>query len=209
MQYAFDSTGASGWATLTAKPVDADGYPPLEAVRVRWPMSIPQIDRIAVASALIFSPWAVGRMDLQTPCSALTAQRLTEWSQSHGQWISISNIRAGGLPIPVGTKSAEIVESPCSNLTTDSNFRLFFGDTLSGSSHRSSQCQVASNINVLECCAPSVEIAYQIRLGLAVLVAEALDITRFSFPAFQTKAPIEFEHARRLLECVSLGLVRS
>lgn len=202
MKFQFDESTASGWAELTATPIDFDAFPPVGRLRVQWPLGEQSIDRIALAASLVFSPWIAGRCDLPKPFSALTNQRITEWFQNQGIWVTPTPVRAGGLPLPRGQHTFEIVDGE--RRTEHSG--LILAPALAGSGPSTAGMRIASNLDSLAAFVDSPAHRHLIRLGAAVLVAESLAINVLHYPAFADECPDDFAAASRLLECAALGL---
>lgn len=202
MKLVYTAPNTEGWAEISASRVDFDADPPLNRLRVCWPLGEANVDRTAIAASLVFSPWIAGRCDMKRPFSALTEQRIVEWYQQQAIWVAPTPVRAGGLPLPRGTRRF--------HLSDDGNgpeaYFLAIVDSLHGSGESGPRTQVATNAEVLMSNAPSKAAAFEIRLGVAVLVAESLSIDEFVDPEFAAAAPEAFGRARRLLECVALGL---
>lgn len=202
MKLVYTAPDAQGWAEIAASPVDFDAMPPLSRLRVCWPLGEANVDRTAIAASLVFSPWIAGRCDLIRPFSALTEQRLVEWFQQQALWVAPTPVRAGGLPLPRGTRRFHLSGDPSG---ADAP-HLALKDSLHGSGESGSTTHVATNAGVLMSNAPSDSAAFEIRLGIAVLVAESLSINELVDPEFAAVAPEAFGRAQRLLECVALGL---
>ena len=182
--------------------MDFDANPPLNHLRVCWPLGEANVDRTAVAASLAVAPWIAGRCDLIRPFSALTEQRIVEWFMEQSIWVSPNPVRTGGLPLPRGTLEFHLSGE---GNGADTRF-LTFVDSLQGSGESGSATRIATNINALMWNAPSESSAFEIRLGMAVLVAESLSINELIDPEFAEAAPEAFGRAQRLLECVALGL---
>ncbi|MGP5036766.1 hypothetical protein [Brachybacterium alimentarium] len=202
MKLLYTAPSAEGWAEISASRIDFDANPPLNQLRVCWPLGEANVDRTAIAASLVFSPWIAGRCDLIRPFSALTEQRIVEWFQRQAIWVAPTPVRAGGLPLPRGSRQFHL-----SGEGTRSNAHsLTLVESLHGSGESGSTTHVATNANILMSSAPSISAAFEIRLGVAVLVAESLSINELIDPEFANAAPEAFGHARQLLECVALGL---
>ena len=204
MKYVVSSDEGSEWFTVSAEPVDTDAFPPIPEARIHWPLSKPQTDRLALGCALIFEHWATGAMTVEEPISALTAQRLTEWAQSRGQWISVTNIHTAGLPIPRGVQQVNLSSDGISKSRKQKS--LFFAAPSEGTSTSRNGYRVSGNIPFLMNLVKDSSSFYLVRLGAAVILAESLDVNVFVDEEFKREFPQEFSAARRLLECVALGL---
>ncbi|MGP9707008.1 hypothetical protein [Brachybacterium sp. AOP24-D1-21] len=202
MKLIYTAPTPQGWAEVIASRIDFDAAPPIDRLRVCWPLGEANVDRTAIAAALVFSPWVAGRCDLIRPFSALTEQRIVEWFQQKAIWVAPTPVRAGGLPLPRGTRRF--------HLSGDGNGEgahfLALMDSLHGSGETGTTTRVATNAGVLMSNAPSESAAFEIRLGVAVLVAESLSVNELIDPEFAAAAPEAFGRAQRLLECVALGL---
>lgn len=202
MKLVYTAPNPQGWAEIAASRVDFDAEPPLNRLRVCWPLGEANVDRTAVAASLVFSSWIAGRCDLIRPFSALTEQRIVEWFQQQAIWVAPIPIRAGGLPLPRGTRRFHLSGDK------DGADTLFLAlvESLHGSGESGPATHVATNAGVLMSNAPSESAAFEIRLGVAVVVAESLSINELVDPEFAAAAPEAFGRAQRLLECVALGL---
>jgi len=202
MKLEYRAPGESGWAEIVTTRTDSDGYPPVERLRVQWPIDEANVDRAAIASSLVFSPWLIGRCDLLRPFSALTERRIVEWFQEQDVWVAPNPIRAGGLPIPKGTKRVYLSGSPHAS----HEHSLVIVKSHMGSGIVGNEMRVASNAHLLIQHAPHPAARFSIRLGVAVLLAEAFSVNEFVDPEFAHTCPEEFQAASRMIECVSLGL---
>ncbi|MEE1650726.1 hypothetical protein V1260_07960 [Brachybacterium sp. J144] len=200
MKFTYVPPTPQGWAEIQTSRVDFDAHPPVDRLRVCWPLGEANVDRTAVAASLVFAPWTAGRCDFLQPFSALTGQRITEWFQEAPVWVSPTPIRAGGLSLPRGRRRFRLSGDGGDEL------RLTLVDSLLGSSESDEEVRVASNLSVLMANAPTTAASFAMRLGVAVLVADSLSVNEFIDPEFAAEAPQSFTHAQRLLESVALGL---
>lgn len=200
MKLTYTAPSPQGWAEIAAAPVDFDAFPPLDRLRVCWPLTEANVDRTAVAASLVFAPWIAGRCDLQRPFSALTEQRIVEWFQHKSIWVAPTPVRTGGLPLPRGMRRVHL-----SGGNTDSQ-SLELVDPLRGSGESGTSVRIATNAGTLMAHAPSAVAAFEIRLGVAVLAAESMSINELIDPEFAATDSEAFNRAKRLLECVAIGL---
>lgn len=200
MKFTYVPPTPQGWAEIQTARVDFDANPPVDRLRVCWPLGEANVDRTAVAASLVFAPWTAGGCDFLRPFSALTGQRITEWFQEASVWVSPTPIRAGGLPLPRGRRRFRLSGDGGDEL------RLALVDSLLGSSESDEEVRVASNLRVLMANAPTRASSFEMRLGVAVLVADSLSVNEFIDPEFAAEEPQSFTHAQRLLESVALGL---
>ncbi|MDO4783501.1 MAG: hypothetical protein Q3997_00200 [Propionibacteriaceae bacterium] len=194
------------WTSLKAEVVDFDGLPPVNTLRVDWPYETTSSDRIAVAGALAFSHWSAGRMDFQKPISALTAQRITEWYAVDNVWVSPGPVRTGGLFLPRGSRSACLVLGDVHESLPGALPIAMVGPS-TGTAVRPEWVELASNASFFALPGDSSPVLLA-ALAAVVLSAEQLHINTLSFPKLRAERPDLFDRAARLLECVSLGLVR-
>lgn len=202
MKFVFPEQKGS-WPAVTATSVDSDAHPPVATVRFQWPLRTVQVDRLTVACVLMFSPWTSGRVDMPSVISALTAQRITEWSQTQRHWLTVSTIRAGGLPIPRGKRTLALSGN---QVGTEERPTLTFLPPTTGTQDRGTDIGIATNLGALLRCAPDTTSAHTIEIGAAVLLAESLNAGQIADPAFAAADPDAFAQIGRLLECVALGL---
>lgn len=202
MKFEHRTAAASSWAEFATEPTDFDAVPPLEQLRINWPLESISVDRAVVGTSLVFSSWIAGRCDFPEPFSALTAQRITEWFQSQSIWVSPNPIRTGGLPLPRGTK--RLILSGDSRQPCD--IQLHLEPSERGTSTGGKAFHIATNAGVLMANAPTPAARLNIRLGIAVLVSESLGVDGIIDPEFATESPQGFASATRLIECVALGL---
>lgn len=202
MKFEYGTVAASGWAEISTEPTDFDAVPPLEKLRVNWPLESISVDRAVVSTSLVFSSWIAGRCDFPEPFSALTAQRITEWFQSQSIWVSPNPIRTGGLPLPRGNK--RLILSGDSRRTND--IQLHLEPSERGTTTDGEAFHIATNAGVLMANAPTPAARLGIRLGIAVLVSESLGVDEVIDPEFAAESPQEFASAARFIECVALGL---
>ena len=193
-----------GWAEITASPIDFDAYPPLPMLRVLWPLGEANVDRTAVASSLIFSPWISGRCDHTRPFSALTEQRIVEWFQGEGIWVAPTPVRSGGLLLPKGNRRLHL-EQP-SRAKDDRDACLQIRPPRSGSGEEGCTYQIATNLVTLIHHAPTKAIRHTMEVGMAVLVADSLSAGEIVAPALADEDRRMFTSVQRLLESVALGL---
>lgn len=200
MKLEYSAPSFQGWAEISASRTDFDGVPPLDRLRICWSLGEANVDRTALAASLIFSPWIAGRCDHERPFSALTAQRIVEWFRHHSIWVSPTPIRTGGLPLPRGTQRFHLSGGD------DESRRLIVVTPRQGSGEQGRTVRVATNAGMLMASAPSPAVAFEIRLGIGVLMAESLSVNEFVDPEFAAAEPEAFTRAQKLLECVALGL---
>ncbi|MFC0675707.1 hypothetical protein [Brachybacterium hainanense] len=202
MRFTTSAADGGSWTELLASRTDFDGHPPLDRLRLFWPLASGSPDRDAVALSLIFSPWVAGRSEHPAPFSALTEQRIVEWFQSQRIWASAGPVRIGGLPLPRGTRRLLLSGSPSS----EREVLLRLVPSTEGGMVQEQEVHVATNAGTLIAHAPDATSAFSMRLGVAVLLAESLSITEIVDPEFAASAPEQFRAAARLVECVALGL---
>lgn len=203
MKLSYSAPDPAGWAEIQTARIDFDGQPPVDRFRVSWPLGEANVDRTAVAASLIFSPWIAGRCDHLRPFSALTEQRIVEWYQGEAVWVAPNPVRAGGLPLPRGSRRLRLSGTPSGAHDEDV---LSLVPTELGSGRAGSDIRVACNLAALTACAPSRTAALTMRLGAAVLVAESLSTNEIIDEEFAEISPEAFDAAARLLECTALGL---
>lgn len=203
MKFAVPEQTTGSWSAISASSVDSDAHPPISTVRFHWPLGTVQVDRLAAGCVLMFSPWASGRVDMPSAISALTAQRITEWSQTQRHWLTVSTIRTGGLPIPRGNRTLALSGARSG---TEEQPTLTFLPPTTGTQDRGSEIGIATNLEALMRCAPDAVAAGTIRIGAAVLLAESLNAGQITDPEFAAEDPTTFSYIQRLLECVALGL---
>lgn len=203
MKLTYAHPAESGWVEIRAERTDFDGFPPIDRFRIQWPLGEANVDRTAVAASLIFSPWIAGRCDHGRPFSALTEQRIVSWFQHHSTWVAPNPVRAGGLPLPIGTRRLRVSGAP-TGAPDEDLLRLVpsgYGSGREGNEHR-----IASNLAALGAGLDSDLVRLQMRLGVAVLVADSLSANELIDEEFAAYDPASFDAAARLLECTALGL---
>ncbi|WP_422115741.1 hypothetical protein [Brachybacterium sp. UNK5269] len=204
MRLEYTPPEADGWAEIAANPIEFDANPPLQKLRVQWPLGDANVDRTAVASSLIFSPWIAGRCDHIRPFSALTVQRIVEWFQTQNIWVSPTPVRSGGLQIPRGHRRIRL--GTPHEIDDSAMTILNFVAPLAGSGQDGDSVQIASNVGTLLQNAPTQADRFAMEIGLGVLLAGSLSASEFIYPEFAASSPDAFAAVARLIESVSLGL---
>lgn len=201
MKFSFEQS-ENGWAEIEASPYAFDAYPPIDTLRISWPLAGMSPDRLVVGCTLVFAPWSAGVSVFPEQFSALTSQRVVEWFQLSSISVLPTPVRAGGLPLPRGVRRAAVAHSgvPGADLT------VAFRESHLGSTWSAGRVDLASNIGALAGSVDCDVLRLQMRLGAAVLVAESLGVNEIVDPELREADPAAFDSAARLLECVALGL---